>query len=175
MALHGQNDVYEVLARGRINPISGFGIGVDDSRQLRNWLSLADDALRMSYPGGVGWGAVFLTVGGNAVPPPRPSQDFSTFSGLSIEMRADQDGACVLVGLKDYNDPDDGSEPKVAKQLTQAWRTYNFPLQSSFSTPRHPAASSLDLSRLYVVTEFVFPCGSNVETTVYVRSIRFEP
>ncbi len=170
----GAQEGYEVLAEGRLNPLARMGMGVDDSEQLRNWLSQAEGSLSLAYPGRLGWGAVTVTVGGAPVPAPHPHQDFSSYSTLAVEMRGERGGECVMVGIKDFDDPDDGSEPKVEQRVSGDWQTYRFELMASFSEPRHPARSPLDLSRLYVTTEFVFPCVTNDAATIYVRGIRFE-
>lgn len=159
-------DGYLVLVNGQIVPETGFGMGIDDSRRFRNWMSTTTNSLKMQYPGGLDWGAVFITVSGNPVPPPRPSQDFSQYTKLAIEMKGASGGECVQVGMKDANNPDDGFETKLSVQLTTDWKTYEFNL-SNFSTCR--------LSRVYVVTEFVFPCsaGQNGLQTIDVKTIKF--
>lgn len=152
-----------ILVNGAL--VSGFGMGMDDSRQLRNWLFTTTNSLRMQYPGGLDWGAVFITVGGDPVDPPRPSQDFSQYTRLAIEMKGASGGECFQIGMKDANDPDDGSETKRSVTLTADWKTYEFNL-SDFTT--------CQLNRVYVVTEFVFPCpGQNTAQTIEVRTIDF--
>lgn len=64
----------------------GYDIGVDDSADRRDWLHDMDGYMRMAYPGGLVWGAVFITVG-PPTDPPRPKQDLSAYNTLSLELR----------------------------------------------------------------------------------------
>lgn len=141
----------------------GYNMGVDDSKQNRNWLEDMGDYMRMTYPDGLEWGTVFVTVG-KPRDPPRSSQDFSTFRSLSIDLKSEKSGDTIEVGIKDNTDPDDGSETKSQVELTTEWKTYTFPLDK-FNT----AAPT----RLYVVAEFVFS-GSNAKT-IYFRNIKYLP
>lgn len=144
--------------------VSGFGMGVDDAQQYRNWVSSTANSLRIEYLGGLGWGAVFITVG-DPVPPPRPYQDFSQYTRLAIEMKGASGGECVQIGMKDADDPDDGSERKLDVWLAAGWITYEFNLASNFDC---------QFNRVYVVTEFVFPCpGQDTDQTIEVRNIGF--
>ena len=154
---------YDVLLNGRIVATTGFGMGVDDSRHLCNWLQQDSLYMRLNYPGSLDWGAVFVTVGGDPKDPPRPWIDVSSCTKLSIEMKGNMGGEVVLIGIKDKDDPDDGTETKEVVYLTQDWQTYEFTL-SDFTT--------CDLTKVYVVTEFVFPCGaSNKAITIDVKNI----
>lgn len=153
----------QILVNGSL--VEGFGMGVDDALQSRNWVSQTSESLKIAYPGGLDWGAVFITVGKDPVPPPRPSKDVSSYTQLEIEMKGASGGECVKIGMKDSNDADDGTETQLAVQLTADWKTYPFNL-SEFAT--------CQLSQVYVVTEFVFPCpGQNQAQTIDVRTIRF--
>lgn len=143
---------------------AGYDMGVDSSSQRRDWLQQVGDGMMMAYPAGQAWGAVFITVG-RPVDPPRPWKDFSSFHTLRVELRGQSGGEFVDIGMKDYADPDDGSESKVrVSNLSTDWRTYEFPL-SSFATA--------DLQRLYVPVEFVF--SGLAQQTVYFRNVQFVP
>src|SRR4051794_32809636 len=79
---------------------AGFDMGVDSSEHRTDWLSSdPSGAIRMAYPAGQSWGAVFVTVG---VPksPPRPSMDLSSYTTLLIEVRGDS-GSTIEIGVKD--------------------------------------------------------------------------
>ena len=104
---------YPVVRCGQIIASTGFGMGVDDSQQNRSWALVTAERLRMQYLGEFSWGAVFLTVGGDPVNPPRPSYDFSQYTRMAIEMKGASGNECVQIGMKDANDPDDGSETKI--------------------------------------------------------------
>src|ERR1022692_268008 len=60
---------------------AGFDMGVNSSNNLTNWLSQDSTvgAMKMAYPAGQAWGAVFITVG-PSINPPRPGMDFSAYS-----------------------------------------------------------------------------------------------
>ena len=153
---------YPILSEGIL--VTGFGMGVDDSQQLRNWVSQTGNIQMIQYPGGLDWGAVFITVG-DPGSTPRPSRDFSQYTKLAIQMRGVSGGECVQIGMKDVDDPDDGSEKKKDVRLTADWSTEEFNLVSDFDC---------QLNRVYVVTEFVFPCpGQNTAQTIEVRTIGF--
>ncbi len=141
-----------------------YDMGVNSSSGRQDWLQRTAGGMRMAYPAGQAWGAVFITVG-TPVDAPRPWKDFSSFRTLSVELRGETGGESVEIGLKDATDPDDGSESKVrVANLSTAWHTYRFPL-STFHTA--------DLEKLYVVPEFVF--SGSAPQTVYLRNVRFLP
>jgi hypothetical protein len=76
------------------------------------------------------------------------------------------DSEYVSVGLKDNEDPDNGRETKkVVSNLATDWQTFTFPL-SDFNTA--------DLTKLYVITEFVFEPGTPAETVCF-RHIQYLP
>jgi hypothetical protein len=155
----GQTDTKEVLVGSRLS--SGFDMGVNSSENRTNWLTAAEGYCRMSYPANQAWGAVFITVG-SPKQPPRPFRDFSAYRILSIEMKGEAGTRIIEVGIKSNSQPDDGSETKLSVNLTPDWKAYEFPLEKFGGT---------DISRLYVVAEFVFS-GSDRQT-VYVRNIRY--
>ncbi len=153
----------EIFAGGNLS--SGYSIGVNSSKNLTDWLTKTEDgSMRMSYPTGQSWGAVFITVG-EPVNPPRPSKDFSGFHSVSLALRGEVGNELVQVGVKDAGDPDDGSETIIDVQnLTTSWQTYSFTI-TSFTTA--------DPSDLYVPLEFVFS-GSKSQT-VYFKDIEYLP
>jgi hypothetical protein len=143
----------------------GYDMGVDTSGGLTDWVTDMNGFICMAYPGSQAWGAVFITVG-LPVDPPRPSKDLSSYQTLSLELRGGVGGEYVSVGLKDNTDLDDGRERKMqVSKLTPDWQTFTFPL-ASFDTA--------DLTKLYVVTEFVFEPGTPAETICF-RHIQYLP
>ena len=64
----------DVLIGSTLTP--GFDMGVNSSEQRSDWLDRDTEHswLRMSYPKGQAWGAVFITVG-KPTPSPRPFRD----------------------------------------------------------------------------------------------------
>lgn len=151
---------YPIYASGKVT--AGYDIGVDSSANLNDWLFDLNGSMKMVYPANQTWGAVFFTVG-SPVAPPRPSQDFSQFIVLSVDLKGENGGENLEIGIKDNTDPDDGTETKIkVTGLTTRWQTYTF-LLSSFSTA--------DLAKIYLLIEFVF---SGVDTqTVYFKNIKY--
>lgn len=116
----------------------------------------------MTYPSGQSWGSVFITEG-KPIPPPRPGKDLSKYHQLSLELRGQVGGEFMLIGIKDKNKPDDGTETKVpVSGLTTDWKPFVFPL-SKFK--------GADLHNLYVVIEFVF---AGTPATVCARNIQYQ-
>lgn len=144
------------------SPVSRYEIGVDTSGQLRSWLESQPSALRMNYPGGQAWGAVFVTVGPAVPPGSRPGQDLSRCRTLLVDLSSPTPGAVLSLGMKDSGDADDGSEAKVRIRPGASWVTYSIPLSRFVG---------LDTASVYVVTEFVFETG-DPQQTVDFRNIR---
>jgi hypothetical protein len=145
------------------NLADGFDMGANSSAGRTGWLSrdTGMNALKMAYPKGQTWGAVFITFG-HPVDPPRPFIDLSGYDTMAIEMRSQQGGDSVDIGIKSNTHPDDGSEEKVTLNLSSQWNTYEIPLKSF---------AGVDLSRVYVVAEFVFS-GAYPEI-IYVRRVKY--
>jgi hypothetical protein len=81
-------------------------------------------------------------------------------------MKGEEGGECVMVGIKDKDDPDDGTEHKERVDLGQTWQTYNFNT-SKFKNKK-------GLEKIYVVAQFVFPClGNNQAQIIYVKNIKY--
>lgn len=141
---------------------TGYDMGVNSSAGRTDWLTDMHGSMRMAYPAGQDWGAVFVTVG-PPTDPPRPARNFSRYRYLSVELKGVNGGESVDIGIKDNTDLDDGTESKIpVGNLATTWRKYNFDL-SRFDTA--------DLENLYVVIEFVF--GGETGSTVYFRNVRY--
>lgn len=85
---------------------------------------------------------------------------------LSLDLKGSIGGESVRIALKDNTDPDNGSEAKVLiSDLVTSWQMYKIPL-TSFSTA--------DLTRLYMVTGFIFENGTPAETVCF-RNLRYLP
>jgi hypothetical protein len=143
---------------------ASYDMGQDSSAGPQPWVTDMKGYMKMSYPSGLDWGALFITVG-KPRNPPRPGRDFSAYKTLSVDLKGEKGGELVNIGIKDNTNPDDGSEVRITVQVTSDWKTYALPL-SQFTTA--------DLTRLYVVAEFVFEPGWPPET-VYFRNIRYLP
>ena len=138
-------------------------MGFDSSTKHKDWVKTVSDYIRMEYPKGSTWGAVFVTVG-EPTDTSRPYIDLSDYKKVSLELRGEENGETILIGLKDNTDPDDGSETKVRiSNITTQWQTYEIEL-SRFRTA--------NLHKLYVVTELVFERDPKI---LFLKNIKFLP
>lgn len=147
-----------VFIKGKLG--SGLNMGVNTSDGITDWVRVSNN-ITMKYPGRQSWGAVFITIG-EPTQPPRPARDYSKYNKLLIEMKGEKGGESVLIGLKDKDDPDDGSESKTRLNLTRQWGIYEIKIKENFITT--------DLKKLNVVSEFVF---ESKPQTIFVRKIQF--
>ncbi|MEA3350064.1 MAG: glycosyl hydrolase family 17 protein [Chloroflexota bacterium] len=145
---------------------TGFDLGIDTSSDQRDWASESDDAIRLDYPRYQTWGAAFI-FGNQEVNFGKPSIDLSAYSQLAVEMRGDVGGEEVWIGIKDANDPNDGTEVKEKITLGPEWNTYLFELAN------FRRGSYADLSKMLVLVEFVFQQTDQAET-VFVRSVEYQ-
>ena len=119
-----------------------------------------EDHLHVHYPGGAtDWAVLFFSVRGSSNK--RPSQDFSMYDKLVLELKGDAGGETIDVNLKDRDDPDDGTQTNIELQLTDQWKRYEINL-ADFKTA--------DLKKLYVVA-FLF---DKEPQSFSVRTIRFQ-
>jgi hypothetical protein len=152
---------HPIYVGARLAP--GYDMGVNTSGGRTDWVTDMNGYMRMAYPSGQSWGAVFITVG-EPTSRQRPGQDLSNYHVLSLELRGEVGGEKVWIGIKDNTDYDDGTETKFpVYRLTTEWQTFMFPL---------PEFWTADLARLYVVIEFVFDPFCPAET-VYFRNIQY--
>ena len=124
----------------------GYDMGVASSGGQSSWVTNQAGYMRMAYPSEQSWGAVFITFG-KPRNFPRPGTDLSMYEKLSIDLRGLKGGERVEIGLKDSQDPDNGTEAKIPITVTKEWNTYEIPLSKFYTA---------DLSKIYVITEFVF-------------------
>lgn len=139
--------------------VEGLDMGVNTSGGRTDWVGPDAGAMKMAYPAGQAWGAVFITVG-TPREKPRPSWDLSACATLLVEVRGDP-GSTVEIGIKDSRQDDDGGEQKVIVPLFNSYRTYAIPLRKF---------NKADLKLIYVVTEFVF--GGPQAQTVWFRNVK---
>ena len=147
-----------VFMDGRLG--SGLNMGVASSGGISNWVEVSG-YINMKYPAKQKWGSVFITVG-EPTQKPRPARDYSNYRKIVLEMKGEKGGESILIGLKDKDNPDDGSESKARLTLTSDWATYELNLNENFKTA--------DKKKLYVVTEFVFESRPQ---SILVRKIQF--
>jgi hypothetical protein len=152
----------DILLNGKLS--KGYDLGLNSSAGRTDWLEVIKGdtgEICMRYPSGQTWGAVFIGVE-KITPPPRAAKDFTGYRTLSVELRGQLGNERIEVGLKDNEDPDNGTETKRQVRLTKAYKRHTLPL-SRFTTA--------DLSKLHIVTEFVFT--GDQPLTVCARSIRY--
>ncbi len=142
---------------------SGYDMGVDTSEGQHDWVTDQPGAMKLNYPAAQSWGAVFITVGHPVPPGQRQSRDFSRYQTLAIDLKGAQGGERLSIGIKDRDDPDDGSETKIPVTLATEWQTCRFPLTRFISA---------NLTQLYVPAEFVFEPEASAEI-VYFRNVRY--
>lgn len=140
---------------------TGFDMGVNSSENRVGWVTSMGGHFRLAYPSGQAWGALFVTIG-KPKDRPRPFMDFSSYKTLKLEMRGQDGGEVVFIGVKTNTQPDDGTETKLPIRLSKIWQTYRFELDSF---------RRADPTRLYVVTEVVFDGAS--AKTVMLRNVSF--
>jgi len=143
---------------------SGFALSIDTSGQQRQWITANGGSLLLTYPANQQWGIMFITVGPPVPLGHRPSLDLSAYRSLVVDLRAAVNGQCVRIGIKDKNQPDNGSENSVQRCLTAQWSTISLPLNTF---------ANVDLAHLYVVFEILFQGSS--EAAVEVRNIHYSP
>jgi hypothetical protein len=144
----------------------GFGLGAELHPGGCEWVAVEEGALRMAYPAGQDWGAVFITVGGDPVPFPRPCQDLSTYGELVVELEGEVGGEVLSIGIKDNTDPD------VENKARTTW-TLGSSLTTCVLNLRDEKFESVDLSRIYVAVEFIFE--NPQPRTVLVRNVYYLP
>lgn len=151
--------VYEIFNYGVLK--QGLNMGVNTSGNKTNWVVIDNNEMCMNYPGGQDFGSVFITVG-KPSPLPRRAMDFSQYSKLLLELKAEP-GATLSIALKDNMDEDDDFKSLYLITVIHAgWNSYEISLLENFP--------SADLKNLYVVTEFIF---DRKPQNVCVRKIQF--
>ena len=140
-------------------------------------------ALRLKYPPGQAWGAVWVAVG-ETLPncKARDTRNYLSYNYLEIKIRGTRvgGGEIVSVGVKRKCDPDDGGEPmedlvmgsqgRFRSDGTPDWETYRIPV-SKFIGTRYPYNNPNRMAKLHVVCEFVFEGPTAQE--VRVKSIQY--
>ncbi len=129
----------------------------NNARRLRS--EQREDSLHVNYPGGADWAGLFFVVRGSSNQ--RPSQDFSMYDKLVLELKGDAGDEIIDVNLKDRDDPDDGTQTNIELQLTDQWKRYEIDL-TAFETA--------DLKKLNLLA-FLF---YKEPQSFSVRTIRFQ-
>ncbi|NNE03400.1 MAG: hypothetical protein HKN52_09560 [Eudoraea sp.] len=141
----------------------GLEIGYSDSKGYTDVVKSMKNQLIINYSEGNTWGVAYFRPKQTSMAI-KPYADYSMYTSLEIEMKGALGGENVMIGLKDNEDPDDGSEIKFPIELTDNWKYYKIPLDGNFE--------NADLEKLFAAPMFVF--GGNEGVTINVRNIRFE-
>ena len=155
------------LQKSPLTSPTHFGMGGNTSKGLTDWFSTEDGgALKLVFPAGQDWAGVWITAGTPSAPGERQIIDLTRFKTLKIDMRGRNGGEVIEIGIKSDTQPDDGSEKKFRVELKREWDIFPFPLES------FRRVNLKDLTRIYVISEFVHPLKTPI--TVFVRSISLE-
>lgn len=122
---------------------AGFDLGVEDSQKQRKWLHDMGGYLRMAYPSGLEWGAVFITAA--ALPYDNIYEDFSNFQSLSVDLRGQTGDEFLSISIEDVENGSHFSE--CITGLTTDWQTFEFSLDRF---------SDINLKKLRAVIKFTF-------------------
>jgi hypothetical protein len=174
--LCSRSECYAILIDGKSASSKGFSIKVSDSEMRGGWLGRHAGYFKMKYSEDLSWMTLYFTAGESPISPIRPlvghSEDFSEYNYLVVEMKGEVGGECVLVGIRDTDDPDDRSETRKAVEVTAEWAEYWIDLK--FFARRDPSESPLVLGKIYMPAELAFPCGARAGTQiVYVKNIKY--
>jgi hypothetical protein len=155
----GDASIVSLLIKGEVP--TGFEIRYAASGLFPNYLSKVNDYFVMEYPANkYAWASSYFAI--NALNGRVDEMDFSAYSRMIIEMRGEKGGEVFEIGMKDINDPPDGSESKIKIELTDDWKVYEFET-NQFVTA--------DMNRIMIPLAFVFegPIGRKI----HVKSVQF--
>ena len=138
--------------------MQGFDIGVDDSKQRRNWLIDMGGFMRLEYPGDLEWGCVFIVVA--MVPFTDLSEDFSKYKSFSIELRGKHGGEEVGITIEDNEKQSYWTE--FISKLGTDWKTYEISLDKFLD---------VDLRNLRVV--FKIKVSGHEPQTIDFRNLKY--
>lgn len=138
--------------------MSGFDIGIDDSKQNRGWLSLKEGYYELKYPADLDWGCVFIVTG--LVPLDSVCEDFSNYKGFTVDLRGTNKGNSIGISIEGCGRK--SSYEAVIADLNSSWQTYKFSFKSF---------PDINISRLRTVLKIRFT-GKDSVTTDF-RNLRF--
>lgn len=156
----GDADIISLLINGEES--TGFDIRYAASGLFPNYLTKEKDYLVMEYPANsYDWASAYFAV--DALNGRVEEMDFSAFSKIVIEMKGANGGEVIDIGMKDINDPPDGSESKIKIELTNEWKVYEFETEQFVTANKE---------RIMVPLAFVFegPVGRKI----HVKSVQFK-
>ncbi len=156
--IHGNIGYPTILYKG---VLAGHHTGGFDSSMTNDFRfsSTVHDAIRLDFPE-TNWAAYYFYNGFGSIDQVRV-KDYSVYNTLRLEMKGEEGGENIMIGMKDESNPTDGSETKVPLSLTEDWQNYDIPTASFSPT---------DLSKLFMPAIFVF---EKEPKTIYIRNIEF--
>jgi hypothetical protein len=104
-----------------------FDVSQLNTRADTAWASRGADGIVAAYPAGQQFGFVAAAIAGNATPGSPPVKDRSSYKSLRFEIRGVAGGAPVEIGIKDADDPDNGTEITKSLALTNQWSGQSMP------------------------------------------------
>jgi hypothetical protein len=123
--------------------MSGFDIGIDDSKKQRNWLFDNREFLQISYPDSLKWGILYFITGSTLYN--HVFEDFSYYKSISIELKIDSLNNPFFISLEDVHS--ERRSNAVIKYLSEDWQTINLSLKNF---------SDVNFKELRVPLKFVF-------------------
>jgi hypothetical protein len=156
----GDADIISLLINGEVP--TGFQLNYAASDIFRGYTSNQEDYLVIEYPANsYAWASAYFSI--DALYGRVNEMDFSTYSKVTIEMRGETGGETFKIGMKDINDPADGTESKIKIKLTDEWKIYEFQTYQFLTA---------DMNRIMVPLSFVFegPIGEKIN----IRSVQFK-
>lgn len=157
---NSSTDMLSVLINGKKS--SGFALQIVASNFMNNIYSYEDGYMELRYPENrVQWASPYFEV--SALRGRVQEMDFSDYSKMVVEMKGAKGGERFEIAMKDKNDPPDGTETRMAIELTDQWQTYEYDL-SVFKTA--------DLQNINVPFGIVFQGTEG--RTIQLRTIQFK-
>jgi hypothetical protein len=157
---YSKADMISVLINGK-KP-SGFTLQIVASGFMNHFHSYEEGYLELRYPENqVQWASPYFEV--SALRGRVQEMDFSGYSILVLEMKGEKGGERFEIAMKDKHDPPDGTESRIAMELTDQWQTYEYDL-SKFKTA--------DLKTINVPFGIIFQ-GTQGQT-IQLRTIQFK-
>jgi prefoldin subunit 5 len=156
----GDAEIVSLLIDGEVP--TGFDLRYAASGLFPNYIEQQKGYVAIKYPPNkYKWASAYFYV--NALYGRVNEMDFTAYSKVMIEMKGEAGGETFEIGMKDINDPPDGSESKIKVELTKQWKLYEF------ETKRFETA---DMTKIMVPLSFVFegPEGKNI----HIRSVQFK-
>jgi|GEM_PF-476490 hypothetical protein len=156
----GDADIISLLINGEVP--TGFNLNYAASDIFRGYTSKQKNYLVIEYPANsYAWASAYFSI--DALYGRVNEMNFSTYSKVTIEMRGETGGETFEIGMKDINDPADGTESKIKIKLTDEWKVYEFETNQFLTA---------DMNRIMVPLSFVFegPIGKKIN----IRSVQFK-